>query len=180
MSFTKFTNDNIVLDNRALFHLIKICLICLFLGPSKPEINFNNNKDGSVDVSYTPKVGGDYKIHVKYDNRDIIGSPFSCRISGDTKTHQRFVDKVKVGGHNLTAGKAKEKNFVLIDLKESGITGGINFAMEGPSKPEVNFINNKDMTITVEFTPDTPGDYRLHLKFQDLHLPGSPYPITIS
>ena len=149
-------------------------------GPSKPEINFSNNKDGSVDVAYTPRVGGDYKIHVKYDSRDIIGSPFNCRVSGDNKTHQRYVDKVKVSGPNISEGKASQKNTVIIDCKEAGITGGINFAMEGPGKPEVNFINNKDLTITVEFTPPSPGDYRLHLKFQDLHLPGSPYPITIS
>jgi len=155
-------------------------LTVAFEGPSKPEINFSNNKDGSVDVSYTPKVGGAYKIHVKYDSRDIIGSPFKCNITGDDSQHKKLVSKVKVSGPNTSQGKVNAMNEVLIDCKESGITGGINFAMEGPSKPEVNFRNNNDMTITVQYKPTVAGDYRLHLKFNDIHLPGSPFPITIS
>ncbi|XP_054153776.1 filamin-A-like [Oppia nitens] len=155
-------------------------LTVAFEGPSKPEINFHNNKDGSVDVAYTPKTGGDYKIHVKYENKEIIGSPFSCRITGDHKTHKQYVDKIKVSGPNLATGSVNKTNEVHVDCKDAGITGGINFAMEGPSQPKVNFINNKDLSITVQFETAVAGDYRLHLKFQDLDLPGSPYSITIN
>ncbi|CAG2111429.1 unnamed protein product, partial [Medioppia subpectinata] len=53
-------------------------LTVAFEGPSKPEISFHNNKDGSVEVHYNPKVGGEYRIHIKYDSKDIIGSPYNC------------------------------------------------------------------------------------------------------
>lgn len=149
-------------------------------GPTKPEINFNSTKDGSVDVGYTPKAGGQYKIHIKYEGKEIVGSPFKCNISGDEATHRKLTEKVKVGGPNINAGKVNQDNQLTIDCKEAGITGGISFAMEGPAKVEVSFRNNNDGTITVIYKPPTPGDYKLHLKFNDIHLPGSPYPIVVA
>jgi len=166
--FTVFTSGNAVTG-----------LTVAFEGPSKPEISFHNQKDGSVEVAYTPKCGGDYKIHVKYNNKDIIGSPFKTKISGDDSTHKALVSKIKCSGPNTAAGKAGAVNEILVDCKEAGITGGLNFAMEGPAKPEVTFRDNKDGTLTVQYTPPQPGDYKLHLKFNDIHLPGSPFEIKI-
>ncbi|KAF7496661.1 Filamin-C [Sarcoptes scabiei] len=155
-------------------------LTVAFEGPTKPEINFNSSKDGAVDVGYTPKAGGQYKIHIKYEGKEIVGSPFKCNITGDEATHRKLTEKVKVGGPNISAGKVNQENQLIIDCKEAGITGGISFAMEGPAKVEVSFRNNNDGTITVIFKPPQAGDYKLHLKFNDIHLPGSPFPIVIS
>jgi len=167
--FTVFTKDNNITG-----------LTVAFEGPSKPEINFHNNKDGSVEVQYKPKCEGHYKIHVKFNNKDIIGSPFKCHISGDIGQSRALVSKVKCSGANLTSGKAHFTNEFLVDCKEAGITGGLNIAMEGPSKAEVNFVDNKDGTLTVKYKPETPGQYKIHLKFGDLHLPGSPFPLDIT
>lgn len=150
------------------------------LGPTKPEINFNSNKDGSVDVAFTPKAGGMYKIHIKYEGKEIIGSPFKCNITGDDATHRKLTEKVKVSGANVSSGKTNADNELTIDCKEAGITGGISFAMEGPAKVEVSFRNNNDGTITVIYKPPQAGDYKLHLKFNDIHLPGSPFPIVVA
>ena len=152
----------------------------MFLGPSKPEINFHNNRDGSVDVSYNPRCGGEYKIHVKYDGREIIGSPFRCNITGDSTQSKALVQKIKCSGPNLSNGRANQNNEFLLDCRDAGITGGLNIAVEGPSKPEVGFKDNRDGTLTVNYKPETPGQYKIHLKFGDFHVPGSPFSINVT
>lgn len=105
-----------------------------FEGPSKPEINFKDNKDGSVDVSYTPRVPGDYKIHLNYDSKGIKGSPFFLKISGEETATKKVVDLIKCAGPNLKEGKKDASNEILVDCKEAGITGGLSVAMEGEYK----------------------------------------------
>lgn len=188
--FTVFTSGKpisgltVAFEGRCLHNFV--CLNHLMyssscpLGPTKPDINFNTNKDGSVDVAYVPKAGGQYKIHIKYETREIIGSPFKCNISGDEATHRKLTEKVKISGPNVSSGKVNVDNEILIDCKEAGITGGISFAMEGPAKVDVSFRNGNDGTITVVYKPPQAGDYKLHLKFNEIHLPGSPFPITVA
>lgn len=48
-------------------------------GPSKPEIKFITCKDGSVECNWTPKLPGEYKIFVRYEDKEITGSPFKCK-----------------------------------------------------------------------------------------------------
>ena len=51
-------------------------------GPSKAEIRCKNNKDGTCDVTYYPTAPGEYKIIVKFDNKNISGSPFTVKVTG--------------------------------------------------------------------------------------------------
>ncbi len=44
--------------------------------------------------------------------------------------------------------------------------------MEGPSKPDLQFKNNDDGTVTVSYKPTATGTYKLHIKFTHYHLPG--------
>lgn len=54
-------------------------------GPSKAEINCVDNKDGTCSVSYLPTLPGDYNIIVKYNEQHIAGSPFTARITGESR-----------------------------------------------------------------------------------------------
>ena len=49
--------------------------------------------------------------------------------------------------------------------------------MEGPSKPELSFRNDPEGTVTVVYKPTAAGTYKMHLKFQHYHCPGSPLTI---
>lgn len=55
---------------------------CVAKGPSKPEIKFITCKDGSVECNWTPKLPGEYKIFVRYEDKEITGSPFKCKSIG--------------------------------------------------------------------------------------------------
>lgn len=150
------------------------------IGPSKPEIVFKDNKDGSVEVNYVPKVGGDYKIHVSYEDKPVKGSPFYLKVKGNAENTKKLVERISCSGEAMKQGKVGTVNEVLVNCKDAGITGGLAIAMEGPSKPEVSFEDNKDGTLKVKYRPQKAGNYRLHLKFGEFAVPGSPFNIVVS
>lgn len=52
--------------------------------------------------------------------------------------------------------------------------------MEGPSKAEITCKDNKDGTCTVSYLPTAPGDYSIIVRFDDKHIPGSPFTAKIT
>ncbi len=165
-----------------------------FEGPSQPETKLVTKANKNVDVTFTTPVGGNYKIHVMYDEHYVSGSPYMCKLVGDVKPS---VDKIKVSGAIKEAKKDVE-NEILIDGKDVGICGTvkllhrfnqslllvINFLcvnycvvafsakMEGPSKADLAFNDNDDGTVTATFKPTEAGTYKLILKFTHFNLPG--------
>lgn len=59
-------------------------------------------------------------------------------------------------------------------------TGGLSLAVEGPSKAEISCKDNKDGTCTVSYLPTAPGDYNIIVKFDNNHIPGSPFTAKIT
>lgn len=53
-------------------------------------------------------------------------------------------------------------------------------AVEGPSKAEITCQDNKDGTCTVSYLPTAPGDYNIIVRFDDKHIPGSPFTAKIT
>lgn len=141
---------------------------------------FKDNKDGSVEVNYVPKVGGDYKIHVSYEDKPVKGSPFFLKIKGNKDNTKKLVERISCSGDALKQGKAGQVNEILVDCKDAGITGGLAIAMEGPSKPEVSFVDNKNGTLKVQYKPQKAGNYKLHLKFGEFAVSGSPFSINVA
>ena len=155
---------------------------CAFEGPSKPEIKFSSN-NLTVTCEWVPKLPGTYKIYVRYDDQEVNGSPFTCKVTGGDAESEAEVKKIKVvgkDGKNLHEGRTKLTNEITIDTRGSLIIGGLSVAMEGPSKPEVSFRKNeKDGTFILGYKPENAGEYKLHLKFNDKPVPGSPFAIKV-
>lgn len=61
-----------------------------------------------------------------------------------------------------------------------GFPGGLDLAIEGPSKAEISCIDNKDGTCTVTYLPTLPGNYSILVKYNDKHIPGSPFTAKIT
>merc|ERR1712020_845248 len=51
-------------------------------GPSKVDLSCNEVDDG-YEVSYTPMAPGKYYVTVKYNGKNVRGSPFNVMIGGD-------------------------------------------------------------------------------------------------
>lgn len=51
-------------------------------GPAKADIKCHDNKDGTCSVSWIPPAPGEYKVRIKFADKEISGSPFVARIAG--------------------------------------------------------------------------------------------------
>lgn len=60
------------------------------------------------------------------------------------------------------------------------VSGGLSLAVEGPSKAEITCKDNKDGTCLVSYLPTAPGDYNIIVKFDNKHIPGSPFTAKIT
>lgn len=52
--------------------------------------------------------------------------------------------------------------------------------MEGPSKAEISFEDRKDGSCGVSYIVQEPGDYEVSIKFNDEHIPDSPFIVPIA
>ncbi|XP_021967459.1 filamin-B [Folsomia candida] len=151
-------------------------LMVSFEGPAKPEVMLTSQRDGTVDCTYRTIVEGEYTINVTFDEEHVIGSPSKTQVKGEL-----IVDtsKVKVTGAGLKEGKNRQLNTVTVDPKEAKITSQLQVYMEGTSKPDVSYRNNDNGTSTVTYKPYTIGEYKLHLKYMDQPVPGSPFTLKV-
>ncbi|KAJ4919300.1 hypothetical protein JOQ06_006545, partial [Pogonophryne albipinna] len=119
--------------------------------------HITDNKDGTVTVKYSPTERGLHEMDIKYDGNHIPGSPLQFYVDAINSGH------VTAFGPGLTHG-----------------TEGLSLAVEGPSKAEISCKDNKDGTCTVSYLPTVPGDYNIIVKFDDKHIPGSPFTAKIT
>ncbi len=58
--------------------------------------------------------------------------------------------------------------------------GGLSLAVEGPSKAEIQCVDNKDGTCTVTYIPKVPGEYNIVIKFADQLIKGAPFTAKVT
>nr|XP_061813370.1 filamin-C-like isoform X2 [Nerophis lumbriciformis] len=138
---------------------------------ARPHIT--DNKDGTITIKYQPTEKGLHEMDIKYDGNHIPGSPL-----------QFFVDAVNSGvvsayGPGLSYGMVNKAATFTVVTKNAG-EGGLSLAVEGPSKAEITCKDNKDGTCTVSYLPTAPGDYNIIVKFDNKHIPGSPFVAKIT
>ncbi|KAK1906672.1 Filamin-C [Dissostichus eleginoides] len=135
--------------------------------------HITDNKDGTVTVKYSPTERGLHEMDIKYDGNHIPGSPLQFYVDAINSGH------VTAFGPGLTHGTVSRAATFTIVTKDAG-EGGLSLAVEGPSKAEISCKDNKDGTCTVSYLPTVPGDYNIIVKFDDKHIPGSPFTAKIT
>lgn len=63
--------------------------------------------------------------------------------------------------------------------REAG-AGGLAIAVEGPSKAEISFEDRKDGSCGVAYVVQEPGDYEVSVKFNEEHIPDSPFVVPVA
>ncbi|XP_061570875.1 filamin-C-like isoform X3 [Cololabis saira] len=144
---------------------------------ARPHIT--DNKDGTVTVKYSPTERGLHEMDIKYDGNHIPGSPLQFYVDAINSGH------VTAYGPGLSHGTVNGPATFTIVTKDAGeafpvSSGGLSLAVEGPSKAEISCKDNKDGTCTVSYMPTAPGDYNIIVKFDDKHIPGSPFTAKIT
>ncbi|XP_076819806.1 filamin-A-like isoform X4 [Clavelina lepadiformis] len=133
----------------------------------------HDNGDGTITIQYQPHEKGLHEMGILLDNEHISGSPIQFYADVMAPGH------VTAYGPGLVTGKVDEPANFTIVTKDAG-AGGLALAVEGPSKAEITCEDNKDGTCSVSYLPTAPGEYLVTVKFDDEHIPGSPYTANIS
>jgi hypothetical protein len=172
-AFVDCPNDFIV-DTSNLPSNLKAEIQCEISGPDGNPVEADVTRlepEGPFQVSYIPTEEGDHEIDLRYDGSPLPDSPYPV-----TAIRGCNPNKVKAYGDGLEKAIVDEPNIFTIETRNAG-TGGLGIAVEGPSEAEMNCADNKDGTCTVEYVPVEEGDYDINIKFDDDHIPGSPFQV---
>ena len=71
-------------------------------------------------------------------------------------------------------------HFCLFYFSSGAGAGGLALAVEGPSKADINCIDNKDGTVNVSYLPTAPGEYKISARFAGEHIEGSPFTCKVT
>ncbi|XP_021363284.1 filamin-A-like isoform X15 [Mizuhopecten yessoensis] len=131
--------------------------------------------NGHLGISFTPHEVGEHLVNVFRNGTHINGSPFKIYV-GESELGN--ASKVRVDGPGLQTGMANEINEFTVDTRDAGY-GGLSLSIEGPSKADIECLDNEDGSCRVTYKPTEPGNYVINIKFADQHVPGSPHTVKI-
>ncbi|KAM4583192.1 filamin B a isoform 1-T1 [Fundulus diaphanus] len=132
-----------------------------------------DNLDGTVTVQYAPTEAGLHEMHIKYNGTHIPESPLQFYVNHSSSPN------VTAYGPGLSYGVAnKVAKFTV--FTDDASEGGLDLAIEGPSKADISCVDNKDGTCSVSYLPTLPGDYNILVKYNEDHIEGSPFTARIT
>lgn len=144
-------------------------------GPSKAEIEFKDRKDGSCDVSYKVSEPGEYRIGLKFNDHHIPDSP-----------HKVYVSPAMGDAHLLEVaqfpqGSVQADTPAQFLVRKNGAKGELDAKVIAPSNTEDDcFIQAIDQDeYSVRFYPRESGIHSIHVKFNGVHIPGSPFRVKV-
>uniref|UniRef100_A0A8C3NHW6 Uncharacterized protein n=1 Tax=Geospiza parvula TaxID=87175 RepID=A0A8C3NHW6_GEOPR len=131
---------------------------------------------GVYSVRFVPQETGAHTVSVKFRGQHVPGSPFQFTVGplGEGGAH-----KVRAGGTGLQRAVAGTPAEFSIWTREAG-AGGLSIAVEGPSKAEISFEDRKDGSCGVSYLVQEPGDYEVSIKFNEEHIPDSPFIVPVA
>ncbi|XP_066922248.1 filamin-A-like isoform X11 [Clytia hemisphaerica] len=138
-------------------------------------IELKAGPNNTIVVSFVPKEAGKHLIHIKKHGKDVGDSPYVVIVKPeDVAMGKPDASKVKCHGPGLRGGKPNKRSDFTVDTRDAGY-GGLGLSVEGPSKVEINCVDNEDGTCSVDFTPSEAGQYLINVTYADAHVPGSPF-----
>ncbi|KAK7066878.1 hypothetical protein SK128_021491 [Halocaridina rubra] len=147
-------------------------------GPSKADIQCKDNEDGTLTIGYKPTEPGYYIVNLKFADNHVPGSPFTAKVTGEGSNQQTERIKRQREAVPLTeVGSQCRLTFKLpgispFDLKAAVTSpGGVT---EDAGVGEV-----EDGLYGVNFVPKELGVHTVSVKYQEMHIPGSPFQFTV-
>lgn len=137
-------------------------------GPSKAEISYQDNKDGTVAVSYLPTAPGEYKISVRFGDKNIAGSPFFSKVTGEGRKRNQ-----------ISVGSCSE--VTLPGIITDADLRSLNASIQTPSGlEEPCFLKRMPSgNIGVSFTPRETGEHYVSVKRMGKHINNSPFKVNV-
>ena len=145
-------------------------------GPSSCNLKCDDREDGTATLSFVPTVAGEYKLDVKFADKDVPGSVFSIPITDPSK--------VKVSGSGITGDGARvgAPAEIIVDTRLSG-PAPVSAKVTDPSGGEPCSVELKPTdqqgVFSGEYDPKEPGYYGVEVSFGKDETPESPYQVAI-
>ena len=134
------------------------------------EASIEQTADTNFAVRFTPDKPGVYYIHAKLSGADLPPSPVRVGVFD--------ADQVVVSGDCFSGTPVRvgsPLSFV-VDASKAG-EGELGLVLTGPTKVELTPQAKDDEGMHFSFTPESPGDYLLDVKFGDKAVHDSPFTV---
>jgi len=129
-----------------------------------------------ISGTVLPPELGKYQIHVRCNGLDIPGSPLKAKVMPVP-----VAENVRAYGEGLTDGVLGQERLFAVQVSNAG-NGYLSFQVQGPKKGfhiSMDCPDEEDL-ISARYTPIYAGDYTISLLWSGVHIPGSPFHISIS
>ena len=139
------------------------------------EGEIRESSDGNYTCTVMPPELGMYRVHVHSNGLDIPGSPFKTKVMAAP-----VPENVRAYGEGLADGVIGQERLFTARVSDAGY-GYLCFRVEGPKKGFYISLDrrNEDGLIFARYTPIYAGDYTISLLWSGVHIPGSPFHVTI-
>lgn len=127
-------------------------------------------------LKFTPKLEGIHTLSVMYKDAHVNGSPFQFTVGSFS---EGGAHKIRAAGQGVVRGETGTLNAFNIYHREAG-AGALAVSVEGPSKATLEFKDHKDGNCHVDYKVATPGEYVVAIKFNDQHIPDSPFKVFVA
>ena len=130
----------------------------------------------SYQCEIHPKEIGNHEIHVLYSGKHILGSPFHVHfeLRGDAS-------KVRMVESNIERQPELGDKVSFVISTEGAGKGKLTSSVENAASKErlpVSVTPTSDNHYNVEFTPTDDAEYLLTVKYDDVHISGSPFKLV--
>lgn len=136
-----------------------------------------DNEDGTFLCKYKPEVVGDYKIEVKFGNKEVPKSPFVSNV-----TAKMDLDKVKLSGPGVdskTPILASLPTHIDINAKDAGnVKPQVEVQDPEGNQCKVKIEEKENGIYRVEYTPDEIGKYQVTCNFNSIPVPNCPIAVN--
>ena len=148
-------------------------------GPSAQyTMNVVKNEESSkYKVSFTPWEIGEHTIEAQWGSGNIPGSPFLINVGSPLE-----METCNATGNGLNHGIAEKKATFAIICSEVGLLEKnlLKVTIKGESAhADVTLTDNNNGCYTVDYIPPIPGAYLATILYDEKHIPGSPFKVTV-
>ncbi|KAL8625534.1 hypothetical protein ACOMHN_014623 [Nucella lapillus] len=140
--------------------------IPVYTEPVRPQVH---------RCTYVPKVPGAYKLHVKWNDQPLKGSPFKVNVRSPPKPEKKGLVYLPKESKSARPG---EDVMLTIDHPDHN---NLTVKCTDPRGQVIpcRFLDNLDGTRSLKMNPTMPGRHRVDIKHNKEHIMGSPYHIDV-
>ena len=140
------------------------------------KIDCKDNGDGSCSITYVPTEPGEYTVHVRFADEDIPGAPFKVFVTAeeDERFRDLSVSDMLEGG----LGVGQPASF---SVQTNGPVGEVTASVLSPSGSEspATVSDRGNGSYAIRFVPKEVGDHLISVRFDEIHIPGSPFKVKV-